>query len=409
MADRSWRVPAVVLFCAMAVLALNMGVRQTAGLFLEPMTQDLGITRSSFALAIAIQNLLWGVLTPIFGVLADRYGTARWLALGGVIYALGLLIMGLGGSEASLHLGAGVFIGFAVSACGFPLVLSAVARAFPGRRRSMALGVAATGGSVGQFLLLPFAQIIISDLGWVGALLVLAALAALIVPFAAALTGRPETSASEESASGGIRAAIDEARRHSGYLLLNGGFFVCGFHVAFIATHLPAYINTFNFDPMVGATALGVIGFFNIIGGLLAGYLGGRFRKKYLLSGIYLARALTITLFMIAPKSELSVWLFSASFGVLWLSTVPLTSGLVGDVFGPKYMATLFGFVMFSHQIGAFFGALLGGLSYDLTGSYTAVWLMAVALGLLAALLHWPIADRPLAETRAPAPVTEQA
>ena len=408
MADRSWRVPAVVLFCAMVLLALNMGVRQTGGLFLEPMTQDLGITRTSFALAIAIQNLLWGVLTPVFGVLADRYGTGRWLALGGVIYALGLLIMGLGASEASLHLGAGIFIGFAVSACGFPLVLSAVARAFPERRRSMALGVAATGGSVGQFLLLPFTQVIIGEMGWVGALMVLAALAILIVPFAAALTGRPEASAGEESAPSGIRAAIDEARNHRGYLLLSGGFFVCGFHVAFIATHLPAYINSFDFDPQVGATALGVIGFFNIIGGLLAGYLGGRFRKKYLLSGIYLARALTITLFMIAPKSELSVWLFSASFGVLWLSTVPLTSGLVGDVFGPKYMATLFGFVMFSHQIGAFFGAWLGGLSYDLTGSYTAVWLMAVALGLLAALLHWPISDRPLAETRAPTPVTEQ-
>ncbi len=403
MAPRTWRVPALVLVCAMVLLALNMGLRQTAGLFNEPMTQDLGITRTSFALAIGLQNLLWGVLTPVFGILADRYGTARWLALGGVMYALGLLIMGLGGSEASLHLGAGVFIGFAVSACGFPLVLSAVARAFSERRRSMALGVAATGGSIGQFLLLPFTQVIIGDLGWVGALVVLAVLAALIVPFAAALAGRPEASVSE-SALGGIRTALGEGRRHSGYLLLNAGFFVCGFHVSFIATHLPAYINTFDFDPLVGATALSLIGFFNIIGGLLAGYLGGRYRKKYLLSGIYLARALTITLFMIAPKSELSVWLFSASFGVLWLSTVPLTSGLVGDVFGAKYMATLFGFVMFSHQIGAFFGAWLGGLSYDMTGSYTAVWLMAIALGLLAALLHWPIADQPLAETRAAAP-----
>ncbi len=312
MAARTWRIPAVVLFCAMVLLALNMGVRQTAGLFLEPMTQDLGITRTSFALAIALQNLLWGVLTPVFGILADRYGTARWLVLGGVIYALGLLIMGLGGSEASLHLGAGVFIGAAVSACGYPLVLSAVARAFSERRRSMALGVAAAGGSVGQFLLLPFTQIIIGDLGWVGALVVLAVLAALIVPFAAALTGRPEASGSE-SALGGIRTALDEARRHSGYLLLNAGFFVCGFHVSFIATHLPSYINSFDFDPLVGATALSLIGFFNIIGGLLAGYLGGRYRKKYLLSGIYLARALSITLFMIAPKTELSVWLFSAS------------------------------------------------------------------------------------------------
>jgi MFS family permease len=381
MAVKSWRVPAVVLFGAVVVLGLNMGLRQTAGLFLEPMTQDLGITRSSFALAIAVQNLLWGILTPVFGILADRYGTGRWLALGGVIYAAGLLIMGLGGSEASLHLGAGVFIGIAVSACGIPLVLSAVARAVSERRRSMALGVAATGGSVGQFILLPFTQVIIEDLGWVGALVVLAVLAVLVVPLAAALTGRPGAT-SAGAAAGGIRAAIHEAGRHRGFRLLTAGFFVCGFHVAFIATHLPAYINTFQFAPIVGATALSLIG---------------------------LARALAITLFLIAPKSELSVWLFSASFGVLWLSTVPLTSGLVGDVFGARYMATLFGIVMFGHQIGAFFGAWLGGLSYDLTGSYTTVWLLAIALGLMAAILHWPIADRPLAETRVPQPAVERA
>ena len=409
--ERSWRFPApgpaVVLVSAVVVLGLNMGVRQTGGLFLEPMTRDLGISWTSFALAIAVQNLLWGIMTPIVSVLADRYGAGRWLALGGVIYALGLLIMGLGRSEFSLHLGAGVFIGIGVSACGFPLVLSAVARAFSERRRSLALGVAATGGSVGQFLLLPFTQVTIDGIGWSSTLVVLAALAALIVPLAAVLTGRPQAQAGE-SAFGSIRAATGQAGRHRGYQLLNCGFFVCGFHVAFIATHLPAYINTLEFDPMVGATALSLIGGFNIIGGLLAGYLGGRFRKKYLLSGIYLARAFVIALFLIGPKTELAVWLFGASLGILWLATVPLTSGLVGDVFGARYLATLFGFVMFSHQIGAFLGAWLGGLSYDLTGSYTAVWVMAIALGLLAAVLHWPISDRPVSEA-APAPVTERA
>jgi predicted MFS family arabinose efflux permease len=347
-------------------------------------------------------------MTPVVSVLADRYGAGRLLALGGVIYALGLLIMGLGRSEFSLHLGAGMFIGLGISACGYPLVLSAVARAFSERRRSLALGVAATGGSVGQFLLLPFTQITIGEIGWSSTLVALAALAFLIVPLAVVLTGRPEAQAGE-TAFGGIRAAIAEAGRHRGFQLLTAGFFVCGFHVSFIATHLPAYINTLQFDPIVGATALSLIGGFNIIGGLLAGYLGGRFRKKYLLSGIYLARAFVIALFLVAPKTELTVWLFGASLGVLWLATVPLTSGLVGDVFGARYMATLFGFVMFSHQIGAFFGAWLGGLSYDLTGSYTAVWLMAVALGLLAAVLHWPISDRPLAETRRPQPAPERA
>ncbi len=406
MSERSWRIPALVLLSAVVVLALNMGVRQTGGLFLEPMTQDLGISWSSFAFAIAVQNLLLGAMTPVFGVLADRYGAGRLLVLGGVLYGLGLLIMGLGHSEFSLHLGAGVFIGIGVSACGYPMVLSAVARAFSERRRSLALGLAATGGSVGQFLLLPFTQVTIGEIGWSSTLIVLAALAFLIVPLAAMLTGKPEAQAGE-TAFGGIRAAIRQAGRHRGYQLLTSGFFVCGFHVAFIATHLPAYINTLEFDPMVGATALSLIGGFNIIGGLLAGYLGGRYRKKYLLSGIYLARAVTITLFLIGPKTELAVWLFGASFGILWLATVPLTSGLVSDVFGARYMATLFGFVMFSHQIGAFFGAWFGGLSYDLTGSYTAVWVIAIVLGLLAAVLHWPIADRPVAESATPA--TERA
>ena len=400
--------PALVLLSAMVVLGLNMGVRQTGGLFLEPMTQDLGISRTSFALAIASQNLLWGLMTPIVSVLADRYGAGRLLALGGVLYTLGLLIMGLGHSEFSLHLGAGVFIGLGVSACGFPMVLSAVARAFSERRRSLALGVAATGGSVGQFLLLPFTQVTIGGIGWSSTLIALAALAFLIVPLAAMLTGKPETRAGE-TALGGIRTAIGQAGRHRGYQLLTGGFFVCGFHVAFIATHLPAYINTLEFDPIVGATALSLIGGFNIIGGLLAGFLGGRFRKKYLLSCIYLARAIVIALFLIGPKTEIAVWLFGAGLGILWLATVPLTSGLVGDVFGARYLATLFGFVMFSHQIGAFLGAWLGGLSYDLTGTYTAVWVMAIVLGLLAAVLHWPISDRPVSETATPEPATEGA
>jgi predicted MFS family arabinose efflux permease len=399
MSARSWRLPTVVLICGAAILALNMGTRQTFGLFLEPITAEYGIGRGNFALAIAVQNLIWGLLTPFFGVFADRYGTARCVAFGGVVYVCGILIMALGDSVFALHLGGGVLVGIAVAACGFPLVLSAVARSVPPERRSAALGIASAGGSVGQFLLLPLTQITMGWLGWVGALVVLAALSALIVPMAAALAGKPATASTSDLTLG---AAVTEARRHRGYQLLNGGFFVCGFHVAFIATHLPAYINTFGLDPLVGASALGIIGFFNIVGGLLAGYLGGRFRKKYLLSGIYVARSVAIVLFMIAPKTELAVWLFSASFGFLWLSTVPLTSGLVGDVFGARYMATLFGIVMLSHQMGSFFGAWLGGISYDLTGSYDAVWIVAIVLGLIAAALHWPISDRPVAETRVP-------
>ncbi|MHA1565970.1 MAG: MFS transporter [Alphaproteobacteria bacterium] len=395
----TWRGPTVVLLCGAGVLAIAMGTRQTFGLFLEPMTQDLGISRGNFALAIAVQNLIWGLLTPFFGLFADRYGTARCLTFGGIVYVCGLLIMALGNDAFALHLGGGVLVGIAVAACGFPLVLSAVARAVPPERRSAALGVASAGGSVGQFLMLPLTQLTMGWLGWAGALLVLVAVSAFIVPLSVGLAGKPNKIAAGQHTLG---RAVTQARRHRGYQLLNAGFFVCGFHVAFIATHFPAYINTFGLDPLVGASALGVIGFFNIIGGLLAGYLGGRYRKKYLLSGLYLVRAIAIVLFMMAPKTEIAIWLFAATFGITWLSTVPLTSGLVGDVFGPRYLATLFGFVMLSHQLGAFLGAWLGGLSYDLTGSYDAVWALAVVLGLLAAALHWPIADKPVAvETEA--------
>ncbi len=387
------RLPLIILVCGASVLALNMGVRQTFGLFLEPMTLDLGISRGNFSLAIAIQNILWGLLTPLCGVLADRYGTGRVLVAGGLLYALGIVVMALGSSGLAVHLGAGVLVGLAVGASGFPLVLSAVARAVPEERRNMAIALAATGGSVGQFLLLPLAQILIETTGWPGALLIFAGLSALIIPLASALRGKPDTISSGATSIGG---AVNQARRHSGYLLLTGGFFVCGFHVAFIGTHLPGYITSCNLAPLVGATALSIIGFFNILGGLAAGVLGSRYRLKYLLSGIYLARAVAIALFLLGPKTDWAVYLFSGAFGLLWLSTVPLTSALVGQIFGPRYMATLFGIVMLGHQLGAFFGAWFGGLSYDLSGSYDAVWIISVLLGLLAAVLHWPIADKPV-------------
>ncbi len=388
------RASVVILFCAAVILALNMGVRQTFGLFIEPITLDLGISRGNFALAIAVQNLLWGVLSPFFSMLADRYGTARVLVFGGVVYVLGLLVMAYGDTAFTLHLGAGVLIGLAVSACGFPLVLAAVARSVAPDRRSLTLGIAASGGSVGQFVLLPFSQVMIGSLDWQGALIALAVLSALIVPLAAALVGRPAAEA-DGGRSQSMGEALAEASRHRGFLLLSGGFFVCGFHVAFVGTHLPGYIVTCNLSAQTGANALGIVGFFNIIGGVLAGALGQRFRKKNLLALIYLSRALVIAAFLLGPKTELAVWLFSACFGLLWLSTVPLTSALVGQLLGQRYMATLFGFVMFSHQVGAFFGAWLGGLSYDLTGSYDAVWIVSALLGLLAAAFNWPISEEP--------------
>lgn len=384
----------LALFAGTVTLALNMGVRQTFGLFLEPMTDALAIGFGTFSLAVALQNLLWGLLQPACGALADRYGTGRVLAVGGVLYALGLAVMALVPSAEGLYVGGGFLVGVAVSATGFPLVLAAVARVAPEEKRSAWLGIASAGGSIGQFLLLPGAQFFIAQLGWVGALLVLGALSALIVPLAAALAGKPGTEIGFGSQS--LGEAVTEAGRHRGYLLLTAGFFVCGFHVSFVATHLPAYISSLGLSAFVGATALSLIGFFNILGNLGAGWLGGRYRKKKVLTAVYLGRSVAITLFMIAPATDIAVYLFASAFGLLWLGTVPLTGGLVGQIFGARYMATLFGIVMFSHQIGAFFGAWLGGLSYDVTGSYDALWAIAVLLGLAAAALHWPIPDAPV-------------
>lgn len=382
-----------VLLAGGVLLSLNMGLRQTFGLFLEPMTDALSVSHSAFGLAIAVQNLLWGALTPLCGALADRYGTGRVLVAGGLLYVAGLMVMALVQTPLGMHLGAGILTGIAVSATGFPLVLSAVARAAPADKRSTWLGIATAGGSLGQFLLLPATQVMIAGLGWSGALVGLAVAAAVMVPLAAPLRGRPGAMQEGDLTLG---AAVAEARVHHGYLLLNAGFFVCGFHVAFVATHFPAYVEAQNLPAWIGATALGVIGFFNIIGTFLFGWLGGRYRKKWVLTMMYLARAVVIGGLLVLPVTQWTIWVFAVTFGTLWLGTVPLTSGLVGQIFGPRYLATLFGVVMFSHQIGAFFGAWLGGISYDLTGSYTIIWLAALILSLMSAALHAPIEDAPL-------------
>lgn len=389
-----------VVVAGALMLGLNMGVRQTYGLFLEPMTDALGVSHATFGLAIAVQNLLWGALTPFCGALADRFGTGRVLVSGGAVYVAGLLVMALVQTPLGLHMGAGILTGIAVSATGFPLVLSAVARAAPPEKRSTWLGIATAGGSMGQFVLLPAAQVLIGGFGWSMALVGLAVATAFMVPLAAPLRGRPDAPSEGELTLGG---ALREARAHHGYLLLNAGFFVCGFHVAFVATHFPAYVESQQLPAWIGATALGVIGFFNIVGTFLFGWLGGRYRKKWVLTAMYLARAGAIAGLLVLPVTPLTIWLFAVAFGTLWLGTVPLTSGLVGQIFGPRYLATLFGVVMFSHQIGAFFGAWLGGISFDLTGSYTVVWLAALLLSLMSAALHAPIEDAPLRPEKVPA------
>ena len=393
---------ALLVLCGAAVLALSNGLRITFGLFGTPMSLDLAVSREVFALAIAIQSIVWGVSQPVFGALADRHGASRIVALGAVVYMGGLAWMASAESALGLHMGAGVLVGLGISATGFAVVLGAVGRAMPSERRSMALGIAAAGGSFGQFVFAPLGGALLGGFGWSAALLIYVALAALMVP---CLVGMRGHHAPPEGEAQTLREALAEARAHGGFWLLCGGFFVCGFHVYFIATHLPPFLTDAGLSPMLGATALGVIGLGNVVGTFAAGWLGGRHRKKHVLSLFYLARALVIGGFVVAPLNETSVLVFAALIGLLWLGTVPLTSGLVAQIFGPRYLGALFGIVFLSHQVGAFLGAWLGGFVFDLTGAYDAVWLTACGLGVLAAALHWPIADAPLARpARPPAP-----
>lgn len=385
-----------VMVCGTSILALAIGIRLSFGLFLQPMSQTLGWGRETFAFAIALQNILWGVTQPLMGMLADKYGARKVVAMGGLGYCLGLYLMSQATSPLTLNLTTGLLIGVSLSATSFAVVLGVVGRAVSERNRSMALGLAAAGGSVGQVLILPIGQALITAYGWVLALGGLAAIAFLMVPLAAAL-GPSERKSRKELNEQLISHAVAEAGLHRGYWLLMAGFFVCGFHVTFIATHLPAYIVDSGLSPGLGATALALIGLFNIIGSCFWGIVGGKYSKKYSLSSLYLARAVLIAALVLFPISNLSILVFASGMGFLWLGTVPLTSGLIGQIFGVRYLSTLFGIVFFSHQIGAFLGVWLGGYIFDVTGSYDIVWYVSIALGVLSALLHWPINEQPLA------------
>jgi len=385
-----------VMVCGTSILALAIAIRLSFGLFLQPMSQTLGWGRETFAFAIALQNILWGLTQPLMGMLADKYGARKVVAMGGLGYCLGLYLMSQATSPLTLNLTTGLLIGVSLSATSFAVVLGVVGRAVSERNRSMALGLASAGGSVGQVLILPIGQALITAYGWVMALGGLAAIAFLMVPLSTALSPS-ERKSRKELKEQLISHALAEAGLHRGYWLLMAGFFVCGFHVTFIATHLPAYIVDSGLSPGLGATALALIGLFNIIGSFFWGVVGGRYSKKYSLSSLYLARAVLITALVYFPVSNLSVLVFASVMGFLWLGTVPLTSGLIGQIFGVRYLSTLFGIVFFSHQIGAFLGVWMGGYIFDLTGSYDIVWYMSVALGVLSAFLHWPINEQPVA------------
>ncbi len=396
MRSSSWRTPLVILVCATIVLLLSFGIRTSFGIFLRPVSADLGWGREVFAFAIAMQNIAWGVSQPFVGALADRYGSGRVIAICAVVYVAGLYLMSTVASPFDLTLSAGLLVGIGLSGTSFPVILAVVGRSVPERRRSLFLGLAAAGGSSGQLLVVPLGQVFLGAYGWATAIVLLASLALIMVPLAAVLAGRPVVDARVEARQS-MGEAVREAAAHGGYRYLNAGFFVCGFHVMFIATHLPAYIVDKGAAAELGATALALIGLGNIVGSYITGVLGGRMSKKYLLSSLYFARSVVITVFVLTPVSDVSILVFALAMGVLWLSTVPLTSGLVAQMFGLRYMATLFGFVFFSHQMGAFLGVWLGGYVYDATGSYDIVWWVAVALGVIAAILHWPINERPVA------------
>lgn len=388
-----WRTPSIVLACGSIILMLSLGTRQSFGLFLQPMSSDLGWGRETFAFALALQNLVWGVAQPFAGMVADKYGAARVIVAAGLFYALGLALMAYSDTGLMFNISAGVLVGLGLSGSAFGVVMGVVGRAFPAEKRSMALGVVGAGGSFGQFIMLPYGQVLISQLGWLSALLILALSSFLIVPLAAALSG---TGASAPSRNQSMSEALHEAATHRGFWYLTLSFLVCGFQTLFIMVHLPAYLVDKGLTPMQGMTALAVIGFCNIIGSYLCGMLGGHLSKKYLLSSIYGIRAIAIFAFIALPLTPWSTWMFAAVIGLTWLGTVPLTNGLVAQIFGVKYLSTLFSIAFLGHQIGSFLGGWYGGYMFDRTGSYLTVWVAAIILSVLAAILCLPIDEREL-------------
>lgn len=387
----------VVILCGAMIVTLSMGVRQAFGLFLPQIAMDLDISRGTFGLALAIQNLVFGLVQPFVGAVADRHGAGRVIAVGTAVYVGGLVAAAMATSALGLHLSLGVLVGMALAGTTFVVVLGVVGRVVPPEQRSLSFGIVTAGGSLGQFLVVPIGQMLLSELGFRMALIALAGIVAICAPLAMGLAGKPQEALGVAAAPQSLADALREAAGHSGYWLLNAGFFVCGFHIAFIATHFPAYLNDAGLGLQVGATALALVGLFNIFGSYAFGVSGDRIRKKWLLSGIYGARAVVITLFLLAPLSSTSALLFAATMGFLWLGTVPLTSGIVGQIFGIRYLSTLYGIVFLSHQVGSFFGAWAAGYAYDATGSYDMAWGVSIALGVAAMILNLPIRDQPVA------------
>lgn len=382
-----------VLLCGAAIVTLSMGIRHGFGLWLQPITMDRGWTRETFAFALAVQNLAWGIAGPFAGALADRFGAFRVLVIGSVLYAIGLVLMALSTSGLAFTGSAGLLLGMAQSGTTYAVVYGVIGRNVAPEKRSWAMGVAAAAGSFGQFLMVPVENGLIGAFGWQSALFILGCLALAIVPLAFGMR-EPQQAAHTGAQHQSIGSALREALGYPSFQLLMAGYFVCGFQVVFIGIHLPSYLKDQGLTPNVATTALALIGLFNVIGTYLAGSLGQRLPKKYILSAIYALRSLAIVVFLTVPLTPMSVYVFASVMGVLWLSTVPPTNAVIAQIFGVQYLSMLGGFVFLSHQVGSFLGVWLGGRLYDSTGSYDVVWWIAVALGLFAALVNLPVKER---------------
>lgn len=386
-------VPLLVLIIAGCIVAaIGNGVRTSFGLFTLPMAGDLGLSREGWGMAMAIQNLAWGIAQPFAGAYADRVGTGRTIAIGAAVYALGVFTMAFSPTASMLALTAGVVTGVGIAICSFSVVMAAFGRSVPAEKRSLIFGVATAASSFGQFAFAPISQGFINALGWQSALIYLGMALLLIIPLSYALRGRTENPVGHADLP--FMEALAKAWGHGSYRLLVIGFFVCGFHLAFINVHMPAYLVLCGMSPEVGSWAIAIIGLFNIAGSLLAGYLGSRLPKQMLLASIYFLRAIAIAAFVMTDPNPTTTYIFGAAMGLLWLSTVPLTAGLVSLFFGARYMGMLYGVAFFSHQLGSFVGVWLGGFAFDMTGSYDLVWYLGILLGLASAALHIPIHER---------------
>jgi len=394
MSDTRFSKPLIYMLIGSAlILALSLGVRHAFGLYLVPMSHEFGWGHNVFSLAIAMQNLVWGAVQPITGAFADKYGSKIVVAVGGALYSLGLLLMAFSSTGLMLNLSVGLILGLALSATSFPVLLSAVGRAAHPDKRSLAMGIASAAGSFGQFIMLPSTLLLLQNIGWSAALVVSSILIALIIPLAwmlkAPMYVAPHTSAQINKASLSFKQILVIVKNHQPFWFLALGFFVCGFQVVFIGIHLPGYLIDHGFNATTGTIFLALVGLFNIVGTYSAGWLGGKYSKPHLLMWLYGLRGIAIIAFLLLPLSAWTVYAFGVIMGLLWLSTVPLTNGIVANMFGVKYLSMLSGLVFFTHQIGSFFGGWLGGVNHDMTGNYNAIWMFSIALSLLGVLVHF--------------------